>query len=84
MSCIIAIPTIFFVLVFLPILQRTKQFGRTSIVLLIILVIVISVALIRQPFTRNHPNALGDNNWPNYEPKTEAAENTDWLSCDAV
>jgi hypothetical protein len=58
MSCIIAIPTIFFVLIFLPILQRTKQFGRTLIVLLIIFVIVISVALIRQPFTKNYPNAF--------------------------
>ncbi|CAF0759329.1 unnamed protein product [Adineta steineri] len=51
---IVVIPTLFF----LPILQRTKQFLRLLTVLLISLFIVLIVACIRQPFTKNHPNTF--------------------------
>jgi hypothetical protein len=57
-SSIIAIPTIFFVLIFLPILQRTKYFGRTLIILLITFSISLIVAYNRQPFTHIHPNTF--------------------------
>jgi hypothetical protein len=53
---IIAIPTIFFALIFLPILQRTKYFGRTLVVLVISFSITLIIAYNRQPFTNNHPN----------------------------
>jgi hypothetical protein len=53
---LIAIPTTFFVLVFIPILQRTKHFGRTLIVLLITFLIVFIFAYIRQPFTSIQPH----------------------------
>ncbi|CAF0713293.1 unnamed protein product [Adineta steineri] len=51
---IVVIPTLFF----LPILQRTKQVFRLLIVLLISFFIVVIVACIRQPFTKNHPNTF--------------------------
>ncbi|CAF3833153.1 unnamed protein product [Adineta steineri] len=51
---IVVIPALFF----LPILQRTKQVFRLLIVLLISFFIVVIVACIRQPFTKNHPNTF--------------------------
>ena len=74
-SCIIAIPTIFFVLIFFPILQRTKQFGRTLIVLLIIFFIVFTVAFTRQPFTENHPNTFYAKHMSNSTFKVEKLSN---------
>jgi hypothetical protein len=53
---IIAIPTIFFTLIFLPILQRTKYFSRTLIIFLIVFSITFIIAYTRQPFTNIHPN----------------------------
>jgi hypothetical protein len=53
---VIAIPTTVFMLTFISILQRTKHFGRTLIVLLITFFIVFIFAYVRQPFTKNHPN----------------------------
>jgi hypothetical protein len=55
---VITVPTVFFVVIFLPILQRTKQFGRTLIVLLITFFITLVFAFMRQPFTKNHPNVF--------------------------
>ncbi len=55
---IITIPTIFFVLIFLPILQRTKYFGRTLVLLLITFSITLIVAYNRQSFTNIHPNTF--------------------------
>ena len=55
---LIAIPTTFFVLIFIPILQRTKYFGRILIVLSITFLIVFIVAYNRQPITSNHPNTF--------------------------
>jgi hypothetical protein len=53
---IIAIPTVFFTLIFLPILQRTKYFSRTLIIFLIVFSITFIIAYTRQPFTNIHPN----------------------------
>ncbi|CAF0820721.1 unnamed protein product [Adineta steineri] len=50
----VVIPTLFF----LPILQRTKQFLRLLIVLLISFIIVFIVCCIRQPFTKNRPSTF--------------------------
>jgi hypothetical protein len=55
---IIAIPTIFFALIFLPILQRTKYFGCTLVVLVISFSITLIVAYNRQLFTNIHPNTF--------------------------
>ncbi|CAF1247240.1 unnamed protein product [Adineta steineri] len=51
---IVVIPTLFF----LPLLQRTKQFIRLLIVLLISFIIVLIVCCFRQPFTKNHPSTF--------------------------
>ncbi|CAF1160173.1 unnamed protein product [Adineta steineri] len=51
---IVVIPILFF----LPILQRTKQFIRLLITLLIIFFIILIVACIRQPFTKNRPSTF--------------------------
>jgi hypothetical protein len=56
MCSVIAIPTIFFSLIFLPILQRTKYFSRTLFVLLITFSITLIIAYNRQPFTNIRPN----------------------------
>jgi hypothetical protein len=53
---VIAVPTTIFVLVFIPILQRTKYFGRTLIVLLITFLIIFIIAYNRQPFNSIYPH----------------------------
>jgi hypothetical protein len=54
----IAVPTILLVLVFIPILQRIKYFGRILIFLLISFIIILIVSYIRQPFTNMHLNVF--------------------------
>ncbi|CAF4843926.1 unnamed protein product [Rotaria sp. Silwood1] len=53
---VIAVPTTVFVLGFIPILQRTKHFGRILIILLITFFIVFIIAYYRQPFSSSHPH----------------------------
>ena len=53
---VIAIPFTLFALILIPILQRTKYFVRTLILLLIAFCITILLACVRQPFTDIHPN----------------------------
>jgi hypothetical protein len=52
------LPSIFFVLIFIPILQRTKYFGRTLIILLITFFITVIFTFVRPPFTNIHPNTF--------------------------
>jgi hypothetical protein len=55
---IIAIPTIFFIFIFLPILQRIKYLGLILISLTITFLIIFIFAYNRQPFTNIHPNTF--------------------------
>jgi hypothetical protein len=53
---LISIPNIFFILIFIPILQRIKYFGRILIILFITFFITAIIVCSRQSFTNNHPN----------------------------
>ncbi|UJR11251.1 hypothetical protein I4U23_015433 [Adineta vaga] len=75
LCCIIVVPTMLFTLILLPILQRTKCFGRVFISLSIGFVIIWMLALIRQPFTKNHPNTLYPQHMSNTTYKIENLTN---------
>ncbi|UJR33510.1 hypothetical protein I4U23_020955 [Adineta vaga] len=55
---LILIPAVIFFLIFLPNIQRTMNYSRTLILLIISGIIVFIIACTRQPFTSTHPKIL--------------------------
>ena len=55
---LIILPTILFVLIFIPNIQRTMNFSRTLLVLAVAFLVVFVVACVRQPFTAAHPKII--------------------------
>ncbi|CAF1376143.1 unnamed protein product [Adineta ricciae] len=56
--CIIAIPTMLSVLIFIPILQKIKCFGRAFNLFSVFFLLIWMIAFVRQPFTSKHPNTF--------------------------
>ena len=54
----IVLPAALFFLIFIPNMQRTMNYSRTLIILLISFLIVFIIACVRQPFTSTHPKIV--------------------------
>ncbi len=55
---LVVIPAALFFLIFIPNIQRTMNYSRTLIILVISFLIVFIIAFIRQPFTNTHPKII--------------------------